>query len=509
MLVGYSLGIALTAGLGLFVFVRAQRSRLALLFLLMNLAIAAVELSIVGVAVAGSARLAGFFSALNIFNIFIVVFLAHWLLEVIGKRSRLALSLIYGGGLFLFIYFFLNPAGFLLPPVPKLYLRHYFVAGPWYAVMRAYFALVTLYCLFEMARAYRHSRDRTVRNRLKYVFAGVLFGMVVGQTALLLVYDIPFDPVWSALFPLYTIPFAYAVIRYELMDIKIVAKRALFYALSVALFSALLGLVGFASEFLSAFVPGLPRSLVPVSVAALASALGFSVWFRLKEGETLKYEFITVVMHKFRTPLTEIKWTVESLRGRPLPSGVEQELRTIAQANASLVELTNTLLKAESEEGAHSYALKSVSLSTLASEALSSLRGQTIQKRIRVKLSLPRDEVSALADPTRLAVVLQTILENAIAYTPTGGAVDVSVSRERGWGAVSVRDSGIGIAREDLPHVFERFYRSAAAKRVLTEGMGIGLYIAKQIMDRHGGRIEVFSQGPSRGSTFTVFLPLG
>lgn len=509
MAIGYGLGILFTVGLGFFVWIKARRSTLATLFLLMNLSIAVVEFSIAGVGIVQNDRIAELISWLNMFNIFIVVFLAHWILEVIGRaqRVRIPLILIYVLGLVQFIYFLFAPEAFLLPPEQKLYLYHYFEPGPWYTPMRIYFALVTLYVLYELYVAYKAAVDNVIRNRLKYVLVGIIFGMIVGQTALFLVYDIPFDPIWSMFFPLGMIPFAYAVIRYELMDIKIVARRAVAYALLVAILSLMLGMVSFGSNLLAAYYPNVPLIALPIGVALFASALGFFVWFRFKENELLKYEFITVVTHKFRTPLTEIKWTVESLRGRGLPPEVDEGLRTIARADTALVELTNTLIKAaEAEETTRAYTMRPLSIQSLAQEVLKLFQREIAERRLRVRVAFPQEPVVVRADRERLAVVLQTIVENAVLYTPAGGTITATVSKEGNDGVCTITDSGIGISRANLPHVFEKFYRSDIAKRTVTEGAGIGLYIAKQIIDRHGGRISAFSEGEGKGARFSIAL---
>ena len=510
MIVGYSLGLALTLALGFFVWVKMKRNALGTIFLLMNLSIAVVEVSMILIAISTTPKLAATASFLNMANIFIVVFMAHWILEVIGiSRSRIIpLILIYVAGVSLFIFYLLDPSLFLLPAVPKLYFQYYFEPALWYTIMRAYFAVVVAYFLYELFTAYRAAQDITIRNRLKYVFVGILFGFVTGHFGVFLVYDIPIDPLYSMLFPLYTIPFAYAVIHYQLMDIKIVARRALFYALSVGIVSVLLGFVGFSNNLLVASYPSFPPFVVPLGAALLASALGFFVWFRLKEAETLKYEFIAVVTHKFRTPLTYINLTIENLQAGPdLSQKVTEGLHTIERASVSLVRLLSTLTGVSKyEQITDAYDFKPLSLQDLMKKALSPLENEIKNKHLHLKLAYDSRAIMVNADRPRLLIALKIILENAIVYTPHGGEIMIMIGAKKEMGEIEITDSGIGISREDMPHVFERFYRSSEAKLVTTEGMGIGLYIAKQIIDRHGGAIRVLSQGVNKGSTFTIAL---
>jgi signal transduction histidine kinase len=118
----------------------------------------------------------------------------------------------------------------------------------------------------------------------------------------------------------------------------------------------------------------------------------------------------------------------------------------------------------------------------------------------------PGLEVRGDADQLRQLVVI--LVDNALRYTPEGGSVRVDAARDDGSATVSVRDTGIGIDREALEHVFERFYRADDARSRASGGAGLGLSIAEQLVGEHGGRITAEST-PGKGSTFTVALPLG
>lgn len=510
MTVGYFLGILLTSGLSILVWLKGERNALSRLFHLMNISILLVEISVLGTIVAPNQAIANFFSPLNIMNIFIVVFMAHWVLEIIGKSKKrlLILNVIYSVGVLMFLAFLWKPALFLLPPVPKMYLPFYFEPGNLYTAMRVYFALVSFYFLYELFVAYRETLDNTVRNRIKYVFSGILFGMITGQIALFLVYNIEIDPLWSMLFPLYTIPFAYAIIRYELMDIRIVAKFALLYALSVSVIALFLGLLSFAADYITTRFPAFPHSALPVTASVIASGLGFFIWKRMRESEVLEHEFIATVTHKFRTPLTQIKWSVENLLSeKTLSPESVSELNAIAHANTSLVELTNTLIKTtESENTAQEYHFKKIDIGGILPQTLALFQNEISRKHLSLSNNIPPQQIFVFGDENRITLTVQTLIENAVMYTPSNGSIEIHSSDKEGVFELSVTDSGIGISREELPRIFTKFYRSEGAKRIMTEGMGIGLYIAKQITDRHGGRLSISSPGTNKGATFTLRL---
>ena len=118
------------------------------------------------------------------------------------------------------------------------------------------------------------------------------------------------------------------------------------------------------------------------------------------------------------------------------------------------------------------------------------------------------DEPPVWADPQRLAQVLGNLIENALRHTPTGGRVEVSARTDHGELTLRVADTGEGIPGEHLPHLFERFYRVDTARNRDHGGAGIGLAIAKALVEAHGGHITASSDGPGRGTTFTIRLPL-
>ncbi|HYM69513.1 MAG TPA: ATP-binding protein, partial [bacterium] len=115
---------------------------------------------------------------------------------------------------------------------------------------------------------------------------------------------------------------------------------------------------------------------------------------------------------------------------------------------------------------------------------------------------------AVLIDPDRIGQVLVNLLGNALQYTPAGGRVEIRGRREHGHAAIAVTDTGVGIAAEHLAHVFDRFYRVDRSRTRASGGSGIGLTIARHLVEAHGGSIQAESAGPGLGSTFIVTLPL-
>jgi CheY-like chemotaxis protein len=123
-------------------------------------------------------------------------------------------------------------------------------------------------------------------------------------------------------------------------------------------------------------------------------------------------------------------------------------------------------------------------------------------------VKLPPEPLTLEADPARLAQVISNLLNNAIKYTPPGGEIELSVSREAGEAVISVRDTGIGIPEDMLEQVFEMFIQVSRDQQRAQGGLGIGLALVRQLVQMHGGRVHAESPGPDQGSTFVVKLPL-
>jgi two-component system, OmpR family, sensor kinase len=236
--------------------------------------------------------------------------------------------------------------------------------------------------------------------------------------------------------------------------------------------------------------------------------------------------FVADASHELRAPLTSIKGNLEFLRmARNAPEDARSEAVEDAYAEAErMTRLVNDLLLLARADAAAGGAPGSgaarlddqmrgrrepVELDQLAMDIFRNARAQ-IQagRKTRLQIAISRLEpVAVLADPGQLRQVMMILLDNAIKYTPEGGKVRISATREDGQAAISVSDTGIGIEPEVLPHIFERFYRGDSARARDEHGSGLGLAIADWIVRAHNGEIRIISE-PGKGSTFSVLLPV-
>ncbi len=247
---------------------------------------------------------------------------------------------------------------------------------------------------------------------------------------------------------------------------------------------------------------------VIVLIAILVVA-GFFLWKKIKEDDSLKYEFVTIVTHKFRTPLTQIKWETEAMLLSEADQEKRQNLLDMKESSEKLIGLTGTLVELLNVNNTWKtiYSFEPTSLCEYVKEVAEPHEADFRKKGITFTLICPPEPVFANIDKERLKYALQILLDNAHNYTPQGGRVDIVIEKKEAKACISVVDTGIGINFTDKLHLFTKFYRADNAVKTDTEGFGIGLFLAKSVVKRHKGKIEATSEGQNKGSTFTISLP--
>jgi histidine kinase len=228
----------------------------------------------------------------------------------------------------------------------------------------------------------------------------------------------------------------------------------------------------------------------------------------LEETENRRRQLIGDISHELRTPLTTIKGSMEGLMDGVLPADqtTYQQIYLEADRMQRLVEDLQELSRIEGD--AYTLTCEPVDLNELTHMLVRRFVPLCQEKGIHLtnisEDNLPR----VLADRDRLEQILVNLLGNALNYTPNGGIVEIHACPIERWMQIEVRDSGIGIAPEDLVHIFTRFYRADKSRSRSGGGSGIGLTIAKHLVEAHGGTIKAESAGVGAGSVFTFILPL-
>ena len=235
---------------------------------------------------------------------------------------------------------------------------------------------------------------------------------------------------------------------------------------------------------------------------------------RTREVEILrsKSEFITIAAHQLRTPLTTVHWVFEGLKGKDKLEAEDKELAASGlRESVKLLKIVNDLLDVSKiEEGKFGYNFKQVNIIDFLSGILTN--AEAMAKEYEVKLYFDRGGETAInltIDATRLGLAVSNLLDNAIKYNVKNGRVDVKLERlaDKPYLQISIQDTGIGVPPEEISKLFNKFFRAGNAVKAETEGAGLGLYITKNIINRHGGTIRAEST-ISRGTTFYLTLPL-
>jgi len=222
----------------------------------------------------------------------------------------------------------------------------------------------------------------------------------------------------------------------------------------------------------------------------------------------MKDELLSIASHDLRTPVTVMKAQAQLMRrtleqGQVDPNPLCDRVDLMVEQADRLTRMLSVLLDlSRVEAGRLDLNLEPVDLSILIRRVAMSVQALSTNHVIQVNTP---PSVEGIWDAARLEQVVQNLLTNAVKYSPDGGRVQVTVQADEAQVLVLVRDEGLGIPPEDLPYLFERFYRVAGTRKL--EGSGLGLYICHGIVGSHGGRLWATSEGPGHGSTFAFCLP--
>jgi two-component system phosphate regulon sensor histidine kinase PhoR len=222
----------------------------------------------------------------------------------------------------------------------------------------------------------------------------------------------------------------------------------------------------------------------------------------------MRREMVGNISHEFRTPLSGIKAMVETLQdgavddreaAKDFLSRIEAEVDRMTQLVGELTELSRI------ETGKAALEMKPVNLNSIVEEVMAQLKPQAERQNLTLETVLAADLTAISIDKERIRQVMVNLIHNAIKFNRPRGSIRTATRYSEGSVVVDVTDTGTGIAKDDLPHIFERFYK--ADKSRAGQGTGMGLAIAKHIVEAHGGKIWVQSD-EGKGSTFSFSLPL-
>ncbi len=400
-----------------------------------------------------------------------------------------------------------------------------------YIIYGIFFVMFVVFSFFNLFKSYLSKTNPEEKNQLKFVLIGTSIGFLFGM-----VFDLilPFVGDYKHIFigPIFSLfmvaSVAYAITKYKMFNMKVIVTQMFMIILWVSiLIRALIAntlqeqiidvVLLLATIIIGIFlirsvlkeveqrekIENLAKDLERVN-ADLAKAND-----RLKELDQLKSEFLSLATHQIRAPLTAIKgYASLILEGDygEVSEPVKKTIRTIFDSCQNLVIIVGEFLDiSRIEQGRMKYDLTDFDITATVSEVINELSPNIKNAGLTINLE-PSPSYIVKADIGKIKQIINNIIDNSIKYTKNGG-IKISILDDNKNVKIAISDTGIGITSEDIPKLFTKFSRAKDAFKTNVVGTGLGLYVAKQMVEAQGGKIWVESPGVGRGSTFFIELP--
>ncbi|KKU03708.1 MAG: PAS/PAC sensor signal transduction histidine kinase, partial [Candidatus Giovannonibacteria bacterium GW2011_GWA2_45_21] len=234
----------------------------------------------------------------------------------------------------------------------------------------------------------------------------------------------------------------------------------------------------------------------------------------LKKLDQMKSEFVSLASHQLRTPLTVIKGYISMIQegsfGK-VADPLSDALRKIYISNETLINLVGDFLNlSRIESGKMKYTFEPTQMEGIIQSVFEEFMEVVKEKKLELRYENPETPLAkAMLDKDKFKQVIMNLVDNAVKYTPEGSVtLKIEEEKEKGNVLFSVSDTGVGMSKGELDGIFKRFSRGESGSKVNTSGLGLGLYLAKRIVTDHGGEIWATSDGPGKGSTFWVRVPV-
>jgi len=227
----------------------------------------------------------------------------------------------------------------------------------------------------------------------------------------------------------------------------------------------------------------------------------------LEKAEKLRQNLVSDVAHELRTPLSVLQGNLRAILDDVYPLD-KAEIARLYDETRILARLVDDLQElAQAEAGALRFNIVPTDVASVLRAAVARFEPAAEAKSLRLACEIPQALPEALADPDRVSQILNNLISNALRHTPEGGQITLSAAAREGFVEISVADTGEGIAPEDLPHVFDRFWRADRSRSRAGGGAGLGLAIVRALVEAQGGRVHAASEGLGKGSVFSFTLP--
>lgn len=303
----------------------------------------------------------------------------------------------------------------------------------------------------------------------------------------------------------------YAIFKHKLFNIKDVTTMFIAFALTVTTFLEIIYSTNYTQTM---FRSGIFLLVLIFSIQLIRSMINLEkANEKLKSLDQLKSEFVSLATHQIRAPLSAIKgYLSEVFDGDfgPISAEMEKPLRIVSQSTENLVNIVGDFLNiSRIEQGNMKYELAPVDLKKLVDESISELKPNLERAGLSMQFDAPENSYEVYADIGKVKQVIGNLIDNSMKYTPHGGIkISLTSKPEKKKVLLAINDTGIGVPAEVIPKLFQKFTRAKGANEVNIIGTGLGLYVARLMIEGQNGRIWVESPGAGKGSTFYVELPM-
>jgi len=399
------------------------------------------------------------------------------------------------------------------------------IFGPLYPFYSIYISTYFGWALFNLFKKYKNSAG-ALRTQINYILTGTLISIVLGSAFNLVLPTLGnFRFNWLGQVATLVMVFfiTYAIIKKQLFEIKVVLTELLVGVIAILLLvnifasQTMFDYVWKGTLFVAFLIFGylLIKSVlteikrrVELERLTLEIKIAYS---KLEELDKAKTEFISIASHQLRTPLAAIKGYISMILEKSygeVPEKIQKPLQNVSLSNERLIKLINDLLSVSRiEAGKIEMRLEESSIGEIIISVLEELENTAKKKGLYLKFESSKKLLPKISiDREKIRQTILNIVDNAIRYTNKGG-VNIEIKNIESKIQIALSDTGEGMTKEEVSHLFESFSRGMAGTKFWTEGAGLGLYIAKKFVEMHGGKIWAESEGKGRGSTFYIELP--
>lgn len=462
------------------------------------------------------------FQLLHIPACFVSIFYLHFVVNWLGLFEKKKLIIWVGYILSFYFAALTFTSAFITDMVPKFSMRFWAIPGMLYHYYLAMFFGLVLYASYLLIRNYFVS-DAMRKKQIIMILVGIVLSFIGGSTNYFLWYNINIPPYGNILASSFVIFTVYAIVRYNLLNIKLIATEGVLLIMNTLLLFRFLvsrGLAEFVVNVLI-FIGSFVLSFVLISgvkreikrreeITTLAHSLE-KANLRLQELDRQKTEFLSIASHQLRTPLSILKGYIELIKdggyGKPT-KGIVETLDSMDSSNEHLIKLVDEFLNiSRIEQGRTKFVFKVDDIFAVVEDVKKELDLRAKDKKLELVSKKHKDLSLVEMDAEKVRHVIFNFVDNAIKYSEDG-KITISAENEDNGVTVRVRDQGFGFGKVDEANFFQKFYRGENVKGTNVTGTGLGLYVCRKFIEAHGGKVWAHSPGLGKGGEFGFWLPL-